>query len=380
MDHIQELYKERHKEAKDLFRRAFCGELTDAFPFVVNNANYFVFGEEPERIPDGYFQKPEVMYKRQVEQFRRHYELVKDHFVPYLMPFMGTGVLCSAFGSRIEFIDKMDPAHTGTLLGSMEEVNRLRMPDMEKDGLMPHVIRYLKYFKENSTIPVGITDCQGPLTTALQLCGYDTLFYGMYDYPEKVHQLMELVTEALIRWVKLQKKIIGEPTDCCAGDQGVYVPEGIGVWFADDDAIILPPELYDEFVIPYNERLMEAFGGGIIHWCGCANQHIDSLNKMKYLRGINNFSLADAKSLYDLRMGIRKDIVIIACDFTPIEYEDFYRILFEELKIPRQGLVVQSLFSPLTGPRDRKYELLRREESVVVPEVEAILRKYANVG
>ena len=59
MDHIQELYRDRNKVSKDLFRRAFDGGLTDAFPFVVNNANYFVFGEEPELIPDGYFQDPE---------------------------------------------------------------------------------------------------------------------------------------------------------------------------------------------------------------------------------------------------------------------------------------------------------------------------------
>ena len=378
MDQIQELYRDRNKVSKDLFRRAFDGGLTDAFPFVVNNANYFVFGEEPELIPDGYFQDPEVMYRRQIGQFRHHYELVNDHYVPYLMPFMGTGVLCSAFGSKVEFIDKMDPAQTGFIIDSVEDLDRLRMPEAGKDGLMPHVLRFIRYFKENSSIPVGITDCQGPLTTALQLCGYDKLFYWMYDYPEKIHQLMEVVTEALIRWVKLQKEAIGEPLDCCAGDQGVYVPKGIGIWLSDDDAVIMSPALYEEFVIPYNERIMKAFGGGIIHWCGCANQHIESLNKMKYLRGINNFSLADAKSLYDLRVGLRKDIALIACDFTPLEYREFYKTLFEDLKIPKQGLVVQSLFSPLTGPKNKKYELLQRDEKTVVTEAEEILRSYSN--
>lgn len=379
MDNIQELYKERNKVSKDLITRAFCGELAGAFPYVINNANYFVFGEEPEAIPDRYFQEPAVMYKRQVEQFGHHYETVEDHYVPYLMPFMGTGVLCSAFGSRIEFMDKMDPAHSGTVVERVEDLDRLRLPDMEKDGLMPHVIKFLRYFKSHSDIPVGITDCQGPLTTALQLCGYDKLFYWMYDYPKKVHGLMELVTEALIRWVKLQKEVIGEPLNCCAGDQGIYVPEGIGIWFADDDAIILSADLYEEFVIPYNERLMEAFGGGIIHWCGCANQHIGNLNKMKFLRGVNNFSLADAKSLYDLRVGLKKDIALIACDFTPLDYEGFYQTLFEDMKIPRDGLVVQSLFSPLTGPADQKYQLMRREENTVVPHVAAILGRYANL-
>ena len=79
------------------------------------------------------------------------------------MPFMGTGVLCSAFGSKVEFIDKMDPAQTGFIIDSVEDLDRLRMPEAGKDGLMPHVLQFIRYFKENSSIPVGITDCQGPM-------------------------------------------------------------------------------------------------------------------------------------------------------------------------------------------------------------------------
>lgn len=378
MDNIQKLYQKRNEISIDLIKRAYNGELMDSFPFVVNNANYFVFGEKPELIPDHYFQDPAVMYQRQIWQFQHHYDLIEDHYVPYLMPFMGTGVLCSAFGSRVEFPDKMDPASTDFIINSLEDLEALQQPNVEKDGLMPHVLKFLRYFKENSDIPIGITDCQGPLTTALQLCGYDTLFYWMYEEPEKVHALMEMITDTLIQWIKLQKKVIDQPLDVCVGDQGVYVPDGIGVWFSDDDAIMLSPALYDEFVIPYNEMLMKPFGGGIVHWCGCANQHIPSLNKMKYLRGINNFSLADAQSLYKLRTELSMDIPIIACDFTPVDYKGFYKNLFEDLKIPKQSLFVQSLFSPLTGPKDKKYELIDREEKSTVEDVVNILRKYSN--
>ena len=379
MDNIQKLYAKRNEVSIDLITKAYHGELANSFPYVINNANYFVFGEAPELIPNNYFLDPEVMYKRQVWQFQHHYDLVEDHFVPYLMPFMGTGVLCSAFGSKVEFQDKMDPASTGFIVNDIEDLDALRQPNVEKDGLMPHVLKFLKYFKENSDIPIGFTDCQGPLTTALQMCGYDTLFYWMYDYPEKVHALMEMITDTLIQWVKLQKKVIGQPLDVCVGDQGVYVPEGIGIWFSDDDAIMLSPALYDEFVIPYNEMLMKPFGGGIVHWCGSANQHIPSLNKMKYLRGINNFSLADAPALSKLRKELSMDVCIIACDFTPIEYKEFYKTLFDDLKTPKQSMVVQSLFSPLTGPKNKKYELMNREEKPTLDDLSNLLKSYSNL-
>lgn len=78
----------------DLITKAYHGDLKDSFPFVVNNANYFLFGENLECIPNDYFMDPSVMYNRQVEQFKHHFETVEDHYVPYLMPIMGTGVLC----------------------------------------------------------------------------------------------------------------------------------------------------------------------------------------------------------------------------------------------------------------------------------------------
>ena len=71
MDNIQKLYAKRNEASIDLIKRTYNGELTDSFPFVVNNANYFVFGENPDLIPDNYFHDPEVMYQRQVWQFQQ---------------------------------------------------------------------------------------------------------------------------------------------------------------------------------------------------------------------------------------------------------------------------------------------------------------------
>jgi uroporphyrinogen-III decarboxylase len=42
------------------------------------------------------------------------------------------------------------------------------------------------------------------LTTANQLMGYDKLIYLMHDEPALAHELMDKITETLIRWVKRQ--------------------------------------------------------------------------------------------------------------------------------------------------------------------------------
>ena len=44
------------------------------------------------------------------------------------------------------------------------------------------VIKTLEYFKDNCDLPRGVTDCQGPLTTALSVVGYDNYSYWLNHF------------------------------------------------------------------------------------------------------------------------------------------------------------------------------------------------------
>jgi uroporphyrinogen-III decarboxylase len=325
-----------------LIKDAFNFKDTIDVPFIFNTANYFSFGYSPEEIPEDYYTNPASMYRRQVEQFTNHFSLpIEDNYVPYLMPWYGTGVTASAFGVEINFLPKMDPTTEGIgLLENVNDIEKLEIPDFSKAGLMPKIIETIRYFQENSTIPVTFTDNHGPLTLAVQIVGYEKLFFWMHDYPEKVHHLMDLLSETVIGWVNYQKNILGEPLNHCFGNQGVYVPEGVGVWFSDDDAVIISSNLYKEFVVPYNEKILKYFDGGIIHYCGNGNQHIDNFLSMKYLRGINNFALGEWESLLKLKQGLEDRVVLIACDFTHVDYKDFYKKLFDDHSMSKKGLVI----------------------------------------
>lgn len=376
MDNIHEMYKKRNERSMSLIKDAFEFKKLDDVPYIINNANYFLFGYSQNEIPKDYITNPGTMYKRQISQFENHYNLLEDNYVPYLMPWFGTGVLASAFGVKINFLPKMDPATEGNAINNVDDIDKLKVPDLQKDGLLQEVLKRIKYFKENSKVPTVFTDIQGPLVTSIQIVGYENFFYWMHDYPKKIHQLMDLTTEVLIEWVKIQKKIINEPIDHCFGDQGVYIPEGTGIWLADDDAILLSERDYKEFVVPYNDKIFKEFGSGIIHYCGCANQHIDNFLSMKYLRALNVFSLADWRSLLELKRRTEGHIIIIASDFTPVDFENYYKNLFEKENISKKGLILQSLFAPTTGVVDKKYLLLNRDEKEILPKLNATFKKY----
>ncbi len=330
-------------------------------PFMVNSALYWIFGLDPETLPDDYVTNPAVMTAYQERTYYDQLKEIDDDFVPYLMPWFGTVVAASALGCQIEFQPKMDPAANPRYypVQSVEDVHRLELPDPEKAGLMPDVLRTLQHMKA-SFLPVGITDFQGPLTTANQLMGYDKLIYLMYDHPHVMHELMEKVTETLIMWVKKQKEVIGEPLTECIGDQQVYTGKHAGVWFSDDDAVLMSTPTYREFVVPYNSRILEAFGGGCVHYCGNATHHADNFLATKGLKALNIYNLYNIPSVRQLQQKLQDRVVLFVCDFTPVDYQAYFDEMLATLD--RRGIVICSLFSPAVGLlRGGKYDAVQRD-------------------
>jgi uroporphyrinogen-III decarboxylase len=331
-------------------------------PFIVNGALYWIFGLDPDTLPDDYVTNAATMTTFQERTYYDQITEIDDDFVPYLMPWWGTVVTASALGCQIEFQPKLDPAANPRHypVHAAEDVHHLEIPDPEKAGLMPEVLKTLKYMKANSFLPVGITDFQGPLTTANQLMGYDKLIYLMYDHPKAMHELMDKVTETLIMWVKKQKEVIGEPLTECIGDQQVYTGPHAGVWFSDDDAVLMSPRTYREFVVPYNSRVLEAFGGGCLHYCGNATHHADSFLATRGLKALNIYNLYNIRSVAELQQKVQDRIVLFVCDFTPSEYEAYFDEMLSTLSY--RGLVICSQFSPVVGLlKGGKYDAVRRD-------------------
>lgn len=359
---FRQLFDKRLAKVKTKTDDVFAFKKVERPPFIVNSALYWVFGLDPETFPANYFDDPAVMTNFQERTYYDQVKEIDDDFVPYLMPWFGTVVTASAFGCKVEFKPKLDPAANPRYypIKKPEDIKSLAIPDPEKDGLMPRVLEFIQYMKANSFLPVGITDFQGPLTTANQLIGYDKLIYLMFDYPDLMHELMEKVTEGLIRWVKKQKEVIGEPLHECISDQQVYLGKHAGIWFSDDDAVLMSPETYREFVVPYNSRVLTEFGGGIVHYCGNATHHAESFLKMEGLLGLNIYNLYNIPSVAKLQAQLGDRVVLFVCDFTPVDYEDYYSELLSTLSY--QGIVIDSQFSPVVGLlKGGRYDAIRRD-------------------
>src|SRR3972149_3885655 len=84
---------ERLAKVKPKTEAAFQFRDTGAPPFLVNSAFYHLFGIDKRAIPDGYYNDPRVMTEFQEACYYEQITAIDDDFVPYLMPWFGTGVL-----------------------------------------------------------------------------------------------------------------------------------------------------------------------------------------------------------------------------------------------------------------------------------------------
>ncbi|MCK9618568.1 MAG: hypothetical protein M0R21_12130 [Lentimicrobiaceae bacterium] len=340
----------------DLTKR--CEKVTRAFnreevkspedvPVIINTPCYFEFANNPRQTD--YYSNPASMVKFQEDGFLKHLSLVNDDTIPYFMPWFGTGILAASFGCEytLDFGAGNDPSVISTLINSPKDAAKMKMPDPYKEKWMSLVLKFIDYAKENSDLPIGLTDMNSPLCTLRQLCGTE-VYVWMYEEPNLVKDLMEIITETLINWVKVQKKHIGEPLDASNGLQGVWSPKGVGIWLSDDDLVMISPEHYEEFVVPYYSRIFETFGGGSIHFCGNGSQMGESLLKIKNIRVINNSPLGNFDAFEKLYKAIGGKVTIQLQDCAPILMDEYYGKLFERVTDLR-GIMLSSFVLDTLG-------------------------------
>jgi uroporphyrinogen-III decarboxylase len=349
-------------------------------PVVIVDTNYWTFGDRSDEIPSDYYTDPSSAFRYQMDKIERHFiNIPDDAYIPFLHPWYGTGVLASGFGVKIICNPKADPAVDIPQMQHPEEIDLLKLPEAGKSGAMPIVMQMMDYFLAHTDLPVGFTDCQGPLTTAFQIAGYDKMCYWMYMDPNRIHKLMTLITDGLIAWVRFQKEFTSQSLTGGSFPLSVKLPAGFGgVWMSDDDSVLMSPDLYNEFVRPYNEKILAAFGGGCIHYCGNSTQNIENYCNTKGLTAINNFNLDDLEAAAKIRRALRgKGIVYMACDFVPSDrrIDDYYRELSKVMDGP-EGLVVCSYIAPAIALEKGKYEGFERDRDLLAKHVFELIKEY----
>ena len=368
----------RFERARERMADAYRHRPVASPPVIVGDCNYWITGEDPARIPEDYFEAGcyDDMRGFQEAKIASHVDRIDDDYVPFLFPWYGTGVVPSALGSQVIFQRGEEPAIEGPILARPADVSRLQPPDPERDGLMPRVLACIDRFRATSSLPVSFTDCQGPLNIALTVAGVERLCLWMYDAPTAVHELMDFATTVLIDWIAMQKARAGQATDAGAFPHAMVLPDGFGgVWISDDDCTILSADLYREFVVPYNSRVLRAFGGGTLHFCGNAPHQSDNFLATDGLVGINNWCMGEFASVRRMQDAFQDRLVLMVCDTTPLDPEPYFRELFGFLR--PKGAVVGTYPAPANALDARTHRVVpvRQDQAEVADRTWTLIRR-----
>jgi len=206
----------------------------------------------------------------------------------------GTGILTSMFGAEIY---KM-PREMKTLPTTRSFNSREKMEEILAAGIPDRFTGFGKdvfYFGEmcadlfqqypniSKYVPVFHPDTQGPLDIAELMWGSE-MFYDMYDDPEFVHEVLELITETYIHVMDKWYEII--PADETFNVHWKMLHRG-KIMLRNDSAMNLSPDMYQEFALPYDKRLLDYYGGGCVHFCGRGDHYIEHLTSVESLTAIN---------------------------------------------------------------------------------------------
>lgn len=362
----------RNRANKQLLKDAY-NYCNDRLPFIVNNVNYYIDGDDPAEIPADYFTNPKSQLDFQLKKIRWHNEHINDNYVPVFYPWFGTTVVPSALGVPVIYPANTDPALRGNILKCPEQVKDLQKPDPYKDGQMPMVLKTIDYVKKECDLPVCVTDTQGPFNIAISLAGVENLFIWFFTNPNEAHALMEFSTQILIDWIKVQKKHAGIPINGGAFPHAIYMPKG-GVAISDDDCTQVDDGIYREFVVPYNSRVLEAFGGGSIHFCGFAMHQLKALASTKGLTAVNNFCMGNFEQIYRLQDLLSdKKIALMVCDYAPSDVSSYFDKLLERLK--PEGTILASYPAYSMVLDDGKYINIPRNQQQTSQKVFNYLNK-----
>ncbi|MBE0542448.1 MAG: uroporphyrinogen decarboxylase family protein [Verrucomicrobia bacterium] len=190
-------------------------------------------------------------------------------------------------GAKVEYFDHQPVAivEDEALLADKSTLATLKIPDPLGGGRMTNGIKALTLFKEKLGQEKIIEGwVEGPIAEAADLRGINTVMTDFFDDPAFVRDLFEFVVELELRFAREQVK---------AGADLI----GIG----DAAASLVGPQIYEEFVLPYEKKLVEgihACGGRTrLHICGNTRRLLGGMGRLGcHIVDLDSLSpLADAR-------------------------------------------------------------------------------------
>ncbi len=194
-----------------------------------------------------YVQDGDLLARCQIQALERYgYDAV--------FALMDVSVETEAVGSKLNYRANQYPDIKSYALSSRTGIASLSIPNPNEAARMPELLKAVKRLRQEVGDDVLVVGCvTGPMTLATQLLGMEKTLYLAIDEPEQFSDLMDFATKVVISFGIAQI------------EAGAHLPI---VFDPSSSPVVIPPQFYREFVLPYLERLFSALKqtGAVANW------------------------------------------------------------------------------------------------------------------
>jgi uroporphyrinogen decarboxylase len=184
----------------------------------------------------------------------------------------GTVALAQACGCQVEYIDGSAPVHIGSVISSLDEIDKLVIPDPYKVHPLAENLKATRIVSKevgDKVFIMGRAD-QGPFSLASMLFGVQEFLMALADpdNKEKLHRLLAFSEEVVYRYAIAQS------------EQGARITS-IGESLSGPD--VTSPKMYKEFEWSYAKNLIGRLKEKNIplayHICGNATRIVGDMTE-----------------------------------------------------------------------------------------------------
>ena len=248
------------------------------------------FGEKWHTDPGYRYQTRIKMYQELKERFPdTSIGRMDDNTIDILTGTYGASAIAAIYGIPIRYDREQWPVSQHQYL-SENEIENLEPPDLDQNTFFHEFMEQIFRITQQEGIIKGFMNWQGVLNNAQRLRGQD-IFMDMFTAPERTKHLFDCICTTMIQAAKRLHQ-----------EQKRY--EDILSFFTVSNCLVnmVDPELYEEFLLPFDQRISGSFEVIGIHNCAwSATPYLDHYIKVPRIAYIDmgiDSDLVKARTLF----------------------------------------------------------------------------------
>ncbi|HIX38253.1 MAG TPA: hypothetical protein H9738_10360 [Candidatus Blautia pullistercoris] len=258
-----------------------------------------------------FFDNPEYRMEADVKMRKTLYEHFGDLGIgekdPQKRPLLGTDLLAAGYllselmGCGIRYQADNSPQVECMDLDE-DTIDQIQVPDLDTSEVWHRTQKQIDYLLDKYGRVETYVNLQGIQNIAMDIMGQE-LMVSYYTAPDEINELLKKITKMSIEVGKRFKALSNDVSGGVTAIVRQTVPE---CYLTSNCSVeMISNDLYEEFLLKYDQELADAFGNFGIHHCGKSMEHVvEGYSKVKGLTFAEVGAFSDIKTVRSHLPGI----------------------------------------------------------------------------